>query len=248
MGNPIKISAKVEKILESGNGVYTLHLKPQKRVPSFRPGQFLHLTIDDYDPCGGFWPDSRVFSIASTDSSGHITVCYSVKGKYTGRMSRELSEGKDIWVKLPYGDFVIESSAGLDQGVILVAGGTGVSPFISYLESQLASPSGRRIHLVYGVREKKLLLFKETVERCARELKGFSADLFIENNSNDDLVWEGVGVKKGVISIDHVRETAKELNSPVYFLSGPPTMINAFKNRLAVLGVSEQNIKIDEWE
>ena len=41
---------------------------PNGRAPRFRPGQFLHLALDAYDP-SGFWPDSRVFSIASRASA-----------------------------------------------------------------------------------------------------------------------------------------------------------------------------------
>ena len=33
-------------------------------VTPFKPGQFLHLALDAFEP-GGFWPESRVFSIAS---------------------------------------------------------------------------------------------------------------------------------------------------------------------------------------
>ena len=37
----------------------------RRRCPLFKPGQFLHLAIDPYDGAG-FWPESRVFSIASS--------------------------------------------------------------------------------------------------------------------------------------------------------------------------------------
>ena len=64
MGMPRKIRCTVERIIDHGGRVYSLDLTPSSPVPSFRPGQFLHLTVDEYDP-SGFWPESRVFSVAS---------------------------------------------------------------------------------------------------------------------------------------------------------------------------------------
>ena len=45
-------------------------------VPRFTPGQFLHLALDPYD-ADGFWPDSRVFSIASSpDARTNLAITY----------------------------------------------------------------------------------------------------------------------------------------------------------------------------
>ena len=87
-------------------------------MPPFRPGQFLHLTVDDYDPAG-FWPESRVFSIASSPRERErIRICYSVKGRYTTKMEQALKVGGEVWIKLPYGDFVIDDTErrGADRG------------------------------------------------------------------------------------------------------------------------------------
>ena len=64
-----KLNCVVEQVIDHGERVYTLALRPERPVPRFRPGQFLHLALDPYDP-SGFWPESRVFSIASPPRSG----------------------------------------------------------------------------------------------------------------------------------------------------------------------------------
>ena len=93
MGNPLKMKCKVTHISKSGDGVYSIELGPEGRLPRFKPGQFLHLSVDDYDPAGGFWPESRVFSIASRYGSSALRIVYSVKGKYTRLMEERLREG-----------------------------------------------------------------------------------------------------------------------------------------------------------
>jgi ferredoxin-NADP reductase len=117
------------KIIDHGEQVNLLTLVPQHLAPRFLPGQFLHLAMDEYNP-GDFWPESRVFSIASTPAERdllHIT--YAVNGQFTTRMESELHPGAEVWVKLPYGEFIV----GTGTSVCLLAGGTGVTAFTAFL-------------------------------------------------------------------------------------------------------------------
>ena len=135
-----KLACRVEQIVAHGDGVYTLALRPERPAPRFRAGQFLHLALDPYDPTR-FWPDSRVFSIASPPSQPDLLrISYSVRGRFTARMERELVEGQQVWIKMPYGDFVIGGGA----DVVLFAGGTGISAFTAYLESLPQADAGTR--------------------------------------------------------------------------------------------------------
>src|SRR6185436_15694325 len=108
----------------------------------FRAGQFLHLALDRYDPTG-FWPESRVFSIASAPAErGSVRITYAVKGRFTGRMEAEAVEGREVWIKLPYGDFFVDERA----DVALFAGGTGVTAFTAFLEA-IPPETTRRVAL-----------------------------------------------------------------------------------------------------
>jgi len=249
MPNPLKIPAIVEEVKSHGGGVYTVIMKPEGRVPKYKAGQFLHWTVDDYDPLGGFWPESRVFSIASRSGVGFITIVYSVKGLYTGKMEKTLIPGAHVWLKLPYGDFVIESNIKEYQDVVLIAGGTGISPFIPYLESLCTiGNANRAVTLYYGVRLKSCFLFPELVECCSQKVDGFHATVCIESESSSGLLLDGIRFQDGRLSIDAIWEETNKISDPVYFVSGPPIMITLFKQQLFSKGVKLENIKIDEWE
>jgi NAD(P)H-flavin reductase len=247
MANPIKVPATISSIIDHSGGVYSLLLEPLKRIPKYRPGQFLHFALDDYDPQGGFWPESRVFSIASF-SSESVSLIYSVKGKFTKRMSLELHEGKKVWLKLPYGDFVIDASTETDQSVVLVAGGTGISPYVSYLQKELSCPSNRRIHLIYGIKNHALFQFSDILKDCKQKVKGFSMDLFIEQAGNEAFIFDSIEPVYGIIDINYVWNKGIEFNNPVFFLSGPPGMIQSLKKELSGRGIARSSIKIDEWQ
>ncbi|MBU2647047.1 FAD-dependent oxidoreductase [bacterium] len=248
MANPIRIQAHVDQIQNRGDGIYTLVLKPQRRIPRFQPGQFLHLAIDHYDPRGGFWPDSRVFSIASSRSRETIEINYSVKGLFTTRMAEQLKEGSEVWLKLPYGDFIIERGVAENQDILLVAGGTGLSPFLSYLEEQVTSPGKRKIHLIYGVRKEIHILNEALLVNCLDMLEGFTLEVFIESEPCARILNNRVQPRPGMITLDHILATSETIRDPVVFLSGPITMIQAFRAGLLEAGIAPDRIRIDEWE
>jgi NAD(P)H-flavin reductase len=249
MPNPVKITGVIADIKVHDKEVYTLSIVSPKNIPRFKAGQFLHLTLDDYDPEGGFWPESRVFSIASAPSHRQIEIVYSVKGQYTMRMSREIAIGKSVWLKLPYGNFSIEANSVPEQDIVLVAGGTGISPFMAYLRDAIihGSTNGKRIYLFYGIRKPEHLLCPEMLKDSCLTLKEFHLDLFLENGVLPT-IHPDVRCFNGRISLERIVECGKALSGPAFFLSGPPTMIQSFKHGLIVAGVGDEYIKIDEWE
>ena len=125
MANPIKLKCTVLSIINHDDIVSTITLKPSSCLLNFQPGQFIHLSFDNYDPTGGFWPESRVFSITSLPTDPEITLAYAVKGAFTKRMSDEIQIGKEFWIKLPYGLFSLTITS--QEEVIFVAGGTGIT-------------------------------------------------------------------------------------------------------------------------
>ena len=156
MANPVRIKALVNSVVAHGEGVYSVTLAPEGRIPRFKPGQFLHLTVDAYDPVSGYWPESRAFSIASPVGSDTLLIVYSVKGVYTRKMEKSLEPGKEVWLKLPYGDFTIEKNIQPDQDIVLVAGGTGISPFVPYLDA-LVTGASPRVPSIYTMESGSIL-------------------------------------------------------------------------------------------
>jgi ferredoxin-NADP reductase len=248
VGNPIKLRSRIASIDDLGSGIYAVTMKTQGRMPRFRPGQFLHLAIDAYDPNGGFWPESRVFSIASCDQTGAITIVYSVKGAYTARMAATLSEGREVWLKMPYGDFVIESKALPGQSIVLIAGGTGLTPFVPYLQKLTATGDvSRTIRLYYGVKEWRVILFPEVLARCV-DSSLLDLRLWIENEEDAARESKLGRAVLGRLDIEKIAAECKALGSTVFFLSGPPMMIMSFRDFLIRGGVSAECVQIDEWE
>jgi ferredoxin-NADP reductase len=161
----------------------------------------------------------------------------SAKGKFTKRMMNEVKEGDIIWIKLPYGDFVFNNN---DNNLVLIAGGTGITPFISYLEYCLDSHNDQTIKLYYGVRNPEHLIFFDLIGQCERHLSRFSSVIYLEDGETTDF-------RPGILDVEAIYAETSQGTS-TYYLSGPRNMINAFRSKLKALGVIESHIRIDEWE
>lgn len=243
MPNPIKVKAIVVSQTRIAEGVYSLILLPSKRRFSFYPGQFLHLAIDQYDPSGGFWPDSRVFSIASSPEAETIEIVYSVKGVFTRRMMDEIKIGNTVWLKFPYGSFIIDNylNAAIRK-VVIVAGGTGISPFLSFFRSRSIKQDNSNLHIYWGVRAAELFAIFPDIDEILKEKSNLH--LYCEYPSISTLHK----YKSGILPIQDIFRTQGNGSDRLYFLSGPPRMIHDFKEFLLENNVSQQNIIIDDWE
>ncbi|MBF9018674.1 MULTISPECIES: FAD-dependent oxidoreductase [unclassified Oceanispirochaeta] len=244
MANPQKINAIVKEIEAYGRQVYKLVFKSERKFPRFKAGQFLHLTLEEYDPTSGFWPESRVFSIAScSDDRTEVSIVYSVKGLYTKKMEETILIGMPIWLKAPYGEFIICNHIQDGQAAILIAGGTGVSPFIPFLNQ---SGNSTTIQLNYGLRNKDLMIFEEELSSVLNQ-DNFSMNLYLEETSDQITVSGNLDVKEGLLSVNNILNDIQKKDNSVFFISGPPTMIELFQQQLMQSGILKDKIIIDEW-
>jgi ferredoxin-NADP reductase len=235
MANPAKIQAIVREVVRHTDSVVSYRFAPQGRVPKFRSGQFLHIALDDYHP-DMQWPESRVFSIASSPSQRHVelAVTISVKGRFTERIYQSLETGSECWLKLPYGEFCFPK----DKHATLIAGGVGITPYLSLLKQMLEEKSEQAVSLYYGIRSAEYYLFSDLLDRCEAELPNFSKTVYCEDGS-----FFG---EKGILNIQTINEVAPE--GSLFYLSGPPEMIQSFREYLITQGVSEKQVITDDWE
>lgn len=235
-----KIPARISQVHRHSKTHCSLVLEPH-RCPRFKPGQFLHLALDEYDPSFA-WPESRVFSIASSPTRrDQLELTFVVKGQFTQRMMDEMQIGKTVWLKLPYGEFTFDSGSGLSA--IFIAGGTGITPFLSYLQWAADKKVDRPIQLFYGVKTPRDLLFKDRLDHWQTLLPNLSVFYFVEQEPE-----KIPGAHSGRLDVSAIWPEVQKGTPMDFYLSGPPEMIETLQAQLVQHGVQTENIHIDEWE
>jgi ferredoxin-NADP reductase len=231
-----KLRCQVTDILDHGEHVYSIFLKPENLAPRFQPGQFLQLALDKYSP-GDYWPDSHSFSIASTPTDRHLLrITYAVKGLFTQRMESELHPGSHVWVKLPYGEFIINNG----EDVCLLAGGTGMTAFTAFLGG-LTPEYPRSVDIFYGARCPQLLIFRSLVEAARQRCPNLKGWFFAEQDA------EGTDCFSGRIDAVKVINLVAAPLPRTFYLAGPPEMIADLTIELNKFGVSPDRLIADAW-
>jgi len=156
-------------------------------------------------------------------------------------MEEELTEGNTVWVKMPYGEFVIQSIA----DVVLLAGGTGITAFTAFL-SGISANSTQNVCLAYGARTAGLLIYRNLINQCAVKAGHLRPWYFVEE-CQFDLSLTGPEIK-GRLSVKEIWGQIDDPFTSAFYLSGPPDMIKTISRDLKDQGVGIDAIRIDAWE
>jgi ferredoxin-NADP reductase len=187
------------------------------------------LALDEYD-LSGAWPESRCFSIQTSPDEENIKITYAVKGRFTQRMEQELSVGKFVWLKLPFGDLFTQEQS--KENVVFIAGGTGITPFLSLFTDKSFSEY-RNPALYLGFRNRDLCFYQKDLEKAKRINSELKIIVFYQDTD-------------GIIDIEQIYSSHSDAGA--FFISGPPVMIKNFKQYLLGKGVGENRVKTDDWE
>jgi len=223
-----KYSAEVLSLENPVDALFVLSLKSKEKPFKFNPGQFLHLALDPYDPSMA-WPESRCFSIQAQPNPDELVLTFSAKGAFTKRMASELSPGHNVTVKLPYGNLF--SVIPTDKKCVFIAGGTGITPFISLF----THPSFAHLKhpvLYAGFKNASYNLYDHYLDKATALQPDFK--IYLKYEELD-----------GILDIAEI--FSREQKEVVYYLSGPPQMIKTLREFLIRVGVDASDVRTDDW-
>lgn len=152
--------------------------------------------------------------------------------------------GDAVTVSGPFGDFFVMDT---DREIILIGGGVGMAPLRAHVFDQLEyRRTSRSISFWYGARARIDLYYVDDMERLAREHANFSWHVALSDPAPDD-AWDGA---TGFIHDVVLRQYLQAHPDPAaceYYLCGPPLMIEAVRAMLDRLGVSQENVRYDDF-
>jgi ring-1,2-phenylacetyl-CoA epoxidase subunit PaaE len=204
----------------------------------FAPGQ--HLTLRTR--LGGE-ELRRSYSICAAAGEGlRVGVRRVPGGAFSSWLHSTLKPGDLIDVMPPDGRFGA-ALAGVPRHLLLVAGGSGITPLLSILKTSLARDTRSRCTLVYGNRDAASMMFKEELEELKnRYLSRLTLHLVFSREGTDSALHSGRinGQKMG----DFLR-----LSGPVddVFVCGPHAMNDEVEAALLAQGLAPAQIHIERF-
>lgn len=219
------IRLALEERRELVPGTWMLGFRPAAPV-RFAPGQYLELDAPVRTPDARGW--RRVFSIASAPDDELVRVAFTVprEGRVSAAKTALLAApiGAVVTGTAVGGDFVLPARD--DDPVLLVAGGIGVTPFVSQV---LAAPT-RDAVLVLATGIAGRPPFADELEASGVRVVLFSPDPPAPMPAG----WVVGGT--GFPSAELIAAAVPDLAERRVFISGPPAMVSTLGRALAAAG------------
>ncbi|HET9850036.1 MAG TPA: FAD-dependent oxidoreductase [Candidatus Saccharimonadales bacterium] len=218
---------RLKEQLSEFAGTKTFVFEPEEPV-TWQAGQYLHYFLEH--PNADERGTERWFTIASAPYEKAVKITTRISPDHTSSFKtalQALKPGDEINSEEPKGKFVLDDPS---RDGIFVSGGIGITPYIAILRQLDHDGSQINIELLYANRDDKDIPFRAELEAIAARHPNFHITYFIGEHKIDRQVLEEFG---------------KKLEDPVYYISGPEPMVEAFEKTLKEMGLDEEHYKLD---
>jgi len=161
-----------------------------------------------------------------------------------------LKPGDKVMISGPYGEFFIPDDAPKDQEFVFVGGGAGMAPMRSHIMHLFKTErTTRNVHFFYGARSLKEAFYLEDYKAIEDEFPNFKFHLALDR-PDPEADAAGIPYVAGFVHNVMYETYLKAHEAPediLYFMCGPPMMVQSVVNLLDSLGVAEESILYDNF-
>lgn len=202
-------------------------LKPDGAPVRQRAGQFAFVRFPGEPGLG----ESHPFTVSSAPGEAHLRFTIKASGDWTKALHAGLREGAQARVHGAHGGFDFRVGG---PRQIWVAGGIGVTPFLSWIRSLTDAPA-QQIAFFYSVRAEPDAVFWDEFQAAAGRFPSLTS---VRNVSSTD----------GSLTLDKIKAgCAFDVAGADVYLCGPPPMVLAFAAQFRAAGVPAGKIHYEEF-
>ena len=227
---------RVVEIIRETPRALTLVLMPDDGRPlHFRAGQYLtHCFEIDGQPL------RRAYSMSSGEGGRlSCTVQMIDGGAVSAHVAQRLRVGDVYSVIGPSGEFVLDLES--NTPLMMIAGGSGITPLMSLIETALAARPERVVHLLYASRDQHNIIFCQRLDELAQR----HASLRITHVlSKPGAGWQG---QRGRIDATRLWPLLAAPDDAQFYLCGPDGLIAAAESALAAHGVPASRVRHEKF-
>jgi Na+-transporting NADH:ubiquinone oxidoreductase subunit F len=161
-----------------------------------------------------------------------------------------LKSGDKVMISGPYGEFFVPDNVPAEQEFLFVGGGAGMAPLRSHIMHLFKTEkTTRKVNFFYGARSLKEAFYLEDFKAIEKEFPNFKFHLALDR---PDPVADAAGVPYVPGFVHNVMNETylKDHEAPediLYFMCGPPMMVQSVNTLLDSLGVEPESILYDDF-
>ncbi|HKY54967.1 MAG TPA: FAD-binding oxidoreductase, partial [Anaerolineales bacterium] len=218
----------VEAVNHHNNSITEIVMRPKKKAISIqRPGQFLFVRFKEKG-----LDESHPFTISSAPQEDAVRLTIKASGDFTRHLFTNLKPGTEAIIEGPYGMFNYKTG-GPKQ--IWLAGGIGVTPFLSFFRDLKTNPLDRDVDFYYTVRHREEAVFVEEIEAAAKQHPRLKPHIHSSATDGSLTIERIIDNAGGNIADHHV------------YMCCPLPMKMAFETAFLEAGVLRQHIHFEEF-
>jgi ferredoxin-NADP reductase len=233
--HPARLFLRVSHIRTETPSTKTFRMVPADGVlPPFQAGQYVALHVE----VNGI-RTNRPLSIASSPSqTGYydLTVKRVPGGLVSNYLLDTLQVGDHLASSAPDGGFVYNPLLH-GQRLVFIAGGSGITPFMSMIRDVSDHGLDRQITLIYGNRSEDDIIYHEELTALAARLANFTYVPVVEEPGP---AYTG---EKGFMNGDLIERVAGDLGGAMVYLCGPSGMYDFCLGELQARHVPSRRIR-----
>jgi len=199
---------------------------------AFSAGQYARVVFDERPPRDYSManrPDEPILEFHVRQMAGGVASHY---------VAERLKLGEPVRVEGPFGSAFLRNR---HEGPILaIAGGSGLAPIKSIVETALARGAGQPIHLYFGVRGERDLYLEGHFQALATSHPNFRFTPVLSEPSG--ATGRRTGFVHEAIDADH-----GSFDGCKAYLAGPPAMVEAATAMLSARGMRREDIHADAF-
>jgi benzoate/toluate 1,2-dioxygenase reductase component len=218
---------EARKLSPSSIGVVVKLAEPM----AYLPGQYVNMSVPGT-------AQTRSYSFSSMPKDGVVE--FLVRNIPNGLMSSYLSgaakPGDQLTLTGPIGSFYLRDVA---RPILMLAGGTGLAPFLAMLEVLRDKGATQPIHMIYGVTNDADLVEVDKLTAFAAAIPGFTfVTVVADAASGHD--------RKGYVT-HHMPDAVLHDGNVDLYLCGPPPMVDAVRGYLAEKGLKPASFHFEKF-
>lgn len=220
----------VKEIISETKDTYTLVLNPKTKV-DFQPGQFFFLRLE-----GKKLYARHPFSVSSAPKEKDLSFTVKLAGRFT-QEALKVKKGDEVKVEGPFGNFILPEKG---KELVFIAGGVGITPFMSMIKHLKDIKSKIKVLLLYSSKTEKDIIFKSKLGKIN---ESWLKKIYILSREEK----KTKGYEIGRINQDILTKYIDNFKNKVFYICGPQEMNHSLKEALLSLGVKKENIIFEDF-
>jgi ferredoxin-NADP reductase len=207
---------------------------------TYRAGQFVDITLLD-PPESDADGNTRGFSISSAPSENVIMITTRLRDTAFKRVLQTTPLGTAAKIEGPFGDLRLHNAA---RPAVVLTGGIGITPFRSIV-LEMVRTGGLRYPVVifYANRRPQDAAFLDELGELAKQEPNLALVPTMSGLHAGD-AWQG---ERGHIDASMLGRHLDGVTDAIYYLTGPPGMVQGLRTMLVDAGVDEDDIRTEEF-